>query len=125
MSGHNVYRGFKRVDWYLKYQLFQNLLFFTFFLVWIPYLTFTTGQGSAALAVAFLYDVTITFALTFFATMRVKRWDVISAFPFVYSLRWVNLTIFLKSFVEVVVLRRYRKSSGAWQNDASRRYKTA
>lgn len=125
MSQHKVYRSIKLVDMYLKYQLFQNMLFFVFFLVWVPYLAITTGQGTDALAVAFLYDVAVTFLFTLFSAARVKRWDIISAFPFVYGLRWVNLGVFLKSFIEVVILRRYRSSMGTWQNDASRRYKVA
>lgn len=124
MSNHQVYRGLKPVDLYLKYQLFQNLLFFAFFFVWVPYLTVTTGQGSEALAVAFLYDVLITFVLTLFSAARVKRWDILAAFPFVYGLRWINLGVFLKSYIEVVVFRRYRHSKGAWGN-AGRRYKVA
>lgn len=125
MASKKVYRGFKTVDWYLKYQLLQSLLFFAFFLVWVPYLAVVTGGGADALAVAFLYDVTVTFAFTVFSALRVNRWDIISAFPFIYMLRWLNLTIFLKSFIEVVVLRKYRKAKGQWQNDSTRRYKTA
>lgn len=124
MSNHQVYRGVKPVDLYLKYQLLQNLLFFGFFLVWVPYLTFTSRQGADALAVAFLYDVLVTFMFTLFSAARVKRWDILAAFPFVYGLRWINLFVFLKSYVEVVILRRYRHSTGTWGN-SGRRYKVA
>lgn len=124
MSNHRVYRSTKPVDIYLKYQLLQNLLFFAFFLVWVPYLTITTKQGADALAVAFLYDVLVTFLFTFFAAARVKRWDIVAAFPFVYGLRWINLFVFLKSYIEVVILRKHRSSTGAW-GTSGRRYKVA
>lgn len=125
MASKKVYRGLKTVDWYLKYQLLQSLLFFVFFLIWVPYLAVATGGGADALAVAFLYDVTVTFLFTLFSALRVSRWDIVAAFPFIYALRWVNLVVFLKSFLEVVILRKYRKAKGQWQNDSSRRYKTA
>lgn len=124
MSSQKVYRGIKTVDWYLKYQLLQTLLFFAFFMVWVPYLAIVTGEGADALAIAFLYDVAVTFIFTLFSAARVKRWDILSGFPIVYALRWINLIVFLKSFIEVVILRKYRKAKGQWHNDSTRRYET-
>lgn len=121
MLRHGVMRKTSFVDTYLKYQLLQNLLFFTNFFIWIPYLV-VFRFGPAALAAAFLYDVFVMFILTVFSAARVNRYDIIGAFPLVYALRWISLVIFLKAFIEVIVLRKFRLSKGVWHN---KRYKLA
>lgn len=124
MFHHKVWQSNGGVDWYLKYQLLQNLLFLVNFFIWIPYLTLFKF-GPAAIAVAFLYDVAMTFAFTVFSAMRAKRYDIIPAFPLVYAFRWISLGVFFKAFIEVVILRKFRLSEGIWANSANRRYKLA
>lgn len=123
MSKHKVPTRFSPVDLYLNYQIFQNLLFLVNFFVWVPYLTAYTGID--ALAVAFLYDLLIMFALTSFSATKTGRWDAMAAFPLVYMYRWLNLLIFFKAYIEVMVLRKFRTAKGVWSNDAKRRYKLA
>jgi cellulose synthase/poly-beta-1,6-N-acetylglucosamine synthase-like glycosyltransferase len=53
---------------------------------------------------------------------RSRRSDIISAFPFIYILRWISVSVFLKCFIEVGLLRRHRVSKGVWST-AGRRYK--
>lgn len=118
---YKIGRRFTRIDAYLSYQILQNLLFFASYLVWVPYLTIVRHNSSVA-ASAFVVDVFITFILTFLAAARAKRWDVISAFPQVYALRWVSLAIFLRAFVEVIILRKFRHTTGTWENSPTRRY---
>ncbi len=119
MYRHKSFRNLSKVDVYLKYQLIQSALFFLNFFVWVPYLTIFRF-GLPALAVSFLYDVAITAALTLLAAVRTKRYDIISAFPFIYALRWISLIVFLKAVVEVAILRKFRTSKGIWNN---KRYK--
>lgn len=119
MLRHKVTRKLSLIDMYLNYQVVQNLLFFVNFFIWIPYLV-AYKFGLAALAVAFLYDVCIMAILTTFSAIRVRRYDIIAAFPHIYALRWVSMLVFLKAFVEVMVLGKYRHSKGVWGN---RRYK--
>lgn len=121
MNLHKSFRRISTIDIYLKYQLAQNLLFFVNFFVWIPYMAFFRF-GPAALAVAFLYDVGITLILTLFAAVKAKRYDILGAFPFIYLLRWISLLVFLKSFIEVIILRRFLVARGVWDT-GSRRYK--
>jgi biofilm PGA synthesis N-glycosyltransferase PgaC len=119
MLRHKVMRKISFIDMYLKYQVVQNLLFFVNFFVWIPYLV-AYKFGPAALAVAFLYDVFIMAVLTIFSAVRVRRYDIIGAFPHIYALRWISMLVFLKAFIEVMILGKYRQSKGVWGN---RRYK--
>jgi cellulose synthase/poly-beta-1,6-N-acetylglucosamine synthase-like glycosyltransferase len=110
-----------RIDAYLSYQIFQNLLFFASYLIWVPYLTIIRHTW-AVVAAAFVIDVFVTFVITVLAAARSLRWDVLSAFPQVYLLRWVSLGVFLRAFVEVIILRKFRHTDGKWENRATRRY---
>ena len=110
-----------RIDTYLSYQIFQNLLFFASYLIWVPYLTITR-HSSSVIAAAFVVDVFVTFIITALAAARSARWDVVSAFPQVYLLRWVSLVVFLKAFVEVIILGKFRHTDGKWENRSTRRY---
>ncbi len=121
MMKYGIGRRATRIDAYLSYQVMQNLLFFASYLVWVPYLAISR-HSLDFLAAAFVIDVFVTFVITYLAAVRTKRWDVISAFPYVYILRWVSLVVFLQAFVEVVILRKYRTNSGAWENSSTRRY---
>jgi cellulose synthase/poly-beta-1,6-N-acetylglucosamine synthase-like glycosyltransferase len=121
MLKYKIGRRPSRIDAYLSYQILQNLLFFVGYLIWVPYLA-VTRDASSVLATAFLIDVLVTFTITFLAALRTKRWDILSAFPQVYVIRWVSLAVFLKAFLEVVILRQYRNTEGLWENRATRRY---
>ena len=109
------------IDAYLGYQIIQNLLFFVSYLIWVPYLTYTR-HSPAVIATAFVVDVYVTFIITLLAAARARRWDVVSAFPQVYLLRWLSLGVFLKAFFEVVILRKFRHTDGVWENHSTRRY---
>ncbi len=121
MLKYKIGRKPSRIDAYLSYQVLQNLLFFASYLLWVPYLAITRHSLSF-LAAAFVIDVFVTFVITYLTAIRTKRWDVMSAFPYIYILRWVSLAVFLKSFVEVVILRKFRSSNGTWENSSTRRY---
>lgn len=109
-----------KVDAYLTYQVMQNLLFFMMYGVWIPLVTYFSGSLVYA-SLSFLTDITLFFGFTLFAASRAQRFDILNAFPVIYALRWVSLFIFMRSFVEVVFLGRYRHANGLWETVARRK----
>jgi cellulose synthase/poly-beta-1,6-N-acetylglucosamine synthase-like glycosyltransferase len=111
---HKIGRRATKLDSYLMYQVMQNLLFAFTYIFWVPYMTITT-MNPAFLALSFLTDIIMTFGFVMFAAHRTKRWDILSAFPIIYALRWVSLLVFVKSFIEVAILRKYRVSDGHWE----------
>jgi biofilm PGA synthesis N-glycosyltransferase PgaC len=121
ITKYRVGSKFSRLDAYVMYQLAQNLLFFFSYLIWVPYAA-ATMYGGDLIAATFLFDVLLMFSIAVFAAVRTRRFDILSAFPFVYVLRWVSLTVFLKAFTEVVVLRRYKASDGIFQSGGEKRY---
>ncbi|HSX32209.1 MAG TPA: glycosyltransferase family 2 protein [Candidatus Saccharimonadales bacterium] len=118
---HKIGRRAQRIDAYLTYQVLQNLLFFVSYFIIIPYAAFAR-QSVDVVAGAFLYDLVVLFALVFLTAIRAGRYDILSSFPYIYMLRWITLMVFLRSFVEVMVLRRFRITHGAWATEG-RRYK--
>lgn len=121
MRRHKIGRKPTLLDAYLTYTILQNFLFFLCYAVWVPYLSISRHNNSY-FAAAFVLDVFITYIMALLVAMRSKRWDSLSAFPIVYVLRWVSLGVFLKTFFEVIVLRRFRSHHGAWENSSTRRY---
>jgi hypothetical protein len=122
MQRHKVGRHFNRVDAYLMYQLSQNFMFMLNYLVAVPILAYTR-HSNAILADVFLFDVCITFAITTLVALKAKRLDILSAFPQIYLFRWISLFVFIRAFVEVVILRKFKVSDGVW-GTSGRRYKS-
>jgi len=110
-------RRLTKVDAYIGYQMMQNIFFTVMYMIVAPIVTLVT-MNITILAVTFLSDVLVVFALTLFTMFRTKRYDILESFPLSYGLRWVQLGIFLRCFIEVFLLRKYRVSNGTWETVA-------
>lgn len=123
LQGSRKHRiGFKpqRIDAYLSYQIIQNLVFFLNYAILMPYIAFRR-HSPAVIATLFLFDVITTLIITAMVSARSRRWDILSAFPQIYILRWITLLVFLRAFVEVIILRRFRITEATWSTK-ERRY---
>lgn len=118
---HRIGLKLQRIDAYLSYQILQNLVFFVNYALVMPYIAFKR-HSPALIATLFLFDVFTTLILTMLVSLRSRRWDILSAFPQIYILRWVTLLVFLRAFVEITILRRFRVTDATWST-AGRRYK--
>lgn len=118
---HNIGFRLQRIDAYLSYQILQNLIFFVNYALVMPYIAFRR-HSPALLATLFLFDVATTLILTALVSLRSRRWDILSAFPQIYILRWLTLFIFLRAFIEVTILRRFQETDATWSTK-DRRYK--
>jgi cellulose synthase/poly-beta-1,6-N-acetylglucosamine synthase-like glycosyltransferase len=110
---HGIGRKATRLDAYLSYQVAQNFLFFLSYCLVVPYFAIVQGSFNV-IAMTFLYDVFITAIITMLVAMKARRYDILAAFPHIYAFRFVSLYVFLKAFVEVIVLRRFQHTDGAW-----------
>ena len=92
-----------RVEWYMLYLMLDTLFLnkIVLFLLWL-YLTSSWLSVVCALAVDFTM-VALTALYTFYKT---KRTDVLTRLPLIYLLTYASLYAFVKSFVEVVILRK-------------------
>jgi cellulose synthase/poly-beta-1,6-N-acetylglucosamine synthase-like glycosyltransferase len=118
---HRIGLKASRIDAYLTYQVMQNFLFLFNYGFILPYMALTRHSGTV-LAMAFLMDVGVLFAITSAVAAKAKRKDILSAFPQIYLYRWVTLFVFLKAFWDVMIRGKYRVSEGVW-GTAGRRYK--
>jgi cellulose synthase/poly-beta-1,6-N-acetylglucosamine synthase-like glycosyltransferase len=121
MKRHRVGFHPTRIDAYLMFQVLQNLFFFVNYFALLPILAITL-HSTNVFATTFIFDVAIVFFITFFVAMKARRWDIISAFPQIYMYRWVSMFVFMRSFIEVVILGKYKPTHGTW-GTAGRRYK--
>lgn len=110
---HGIGKQFKRLDAYLSYQIVQNLVFFVMYCIMIPAVAIARHSADI-IAMTFLYDVFITLGLVLLVGMKARRMDIMSAFPHIYALRWVSIAVFLRAFFEVIILRRFKHTEGAW-----------
>jgi cellulose synthase/poly-beta-1,6-N-acetylglucosamine synthase-like glycosyltransferase len=120
---HRLTKRAHRIDAYLGYLMLQNFMMFFNYVVILPFAAYVM-HSPHVLAVAFLTDVMLMFGLTVLMALKAGRYDIISAFPHIYIYRWVTLYVFLKAFVEVMILRKFKTSEGIW-GTAGRRYKNA
>jgi biofilm PGA synthesis N-glycosyltransferase PgaC len=124
MQGVTRHRiGFRpqRIDAYLSYQILQSLMMIVNYTVLLPYIALT-HHSVGVIALTFLYDVVLMFIMTMLVAFKADRKDILSAFPQIYLCRWVAVGVFIRAFVEVVILRKFRITEGHWEN---RRYKSA
>lgn len=110
---HGIGKRATRLDAYLTYQVAQNLLFFLSYAIVVPFLA-VTQKSADIVAMTFLYDVFITALITVLVAMKARRFDILAAFPHIYAFRFISLYVFLKAFVEVIILRRFQHTDGAW-----------
>lgn len=123
MRHHRLGIGLSGIDAYMAYQLFLAAFYILSTFVWLPYIMILT-QDWATLAIIFLADVIFAAGMAIAIAGWTKRYDILAAFPFIYAMRWLNMALFVKAIFEVLVLRRYKTSSGVWDT-AGRRYKIA
>jgi cellulose synthase/poly-beta-1,6-N-acetylglucosamine synthase-like glycosyltransferase len=91
----------QRVDWYMLLILLDAIAFNKAF--WVVGLSTATPE---LLPTLLLLDLGISFLIASYAARRTRRWDLIYKFPLYFWISYVNLYAFLRSFTEVMVLRR-------------------
>lgn len=103
-----------RVNAFITYQIVQNMFFGFLYLMVIPFISilFETPYFLAAL---FVVDVLTIFAFSLYAALRSHRIETLASFPFTYGMRWLQLLIFIKTFIEVVVFKKFRVTEGTWE----------
>src|SRR5690606_11987171 len=111
---NKMWRRFSRVNSFITYQISQNLMFGSMYLIMLPILSILVGS-MYLIAFTFIIDVLTILAFSMYAAMRTRRYETMTSFPLTYLLRWVQLLVFFKCFIEVVVLRKFRISHGSWE----------
>jgi len=112
---HDIGQKFRRIDFYIGYQIFQCFLFLGVLFIILPITTVITHSfyGYASL---FVWDVFTMLGMAVLIAARAKRWDILNAFPLLYGLKWANTYAFTRAHLAVALRpSRFRtRQSGAW-----------
>lgn len=102
--------GFQKIDAYLLFQIIQNFMFFAVYATVLPFLAFHSHAWTLV-SISFLYDVALYWLLVGFAAHYTRRYDIMLAFPFLYAFRLISIGVFMWTFVEVIILRKWKPAS--------------
>ncbi|MBP9827029.1 glycosyltransferase family 2 protein [Candidatus Saccharibacteria bacterium] len=117
---HKIGTRLQRIDLGIGYQLFEMTLYS--FQLFVIYPVILVANFSLQTFLGLLIgDAVIFFSLVFVSAMYARRPSVLFAFPSFYILRTAQLFIYLKAFIEVILLRQYQGQTIGWET-AGRRY---
>ena len=108
-----------KIDLSIGFQLFQAALYVAQYWILLPFIIIKTHNW-IALPVMFAVDFIVMGIIALAASAAIKRWNVLGALPYFYLLRWLELIIFYKAFVEVIILRRYQSVPVGWSTEGRR-----
>lgn len=111
----------QRIDISLGFQMLQMLIFMLQLLVLVPFIIAITGNWML-LPVAIAADIVLNGIIAIGASVIIKRWNLISALPYFYFLRWIEIGAYLTGFFEVMVLGKFKSDIKGWGTEG-RRYK--
>jgi len=120
MTRHRVGRRLQKIDGYMGYMIAEEVVLLLELTI-LPVVAWWTGNYNF-LALMFLNDMVIFFALTLWSAKLNHRSDMLGAFPLFYILRFVNMFAFFKAWYEIVVQHKFRSDSPGWST-AGRRYR--
>lgn len=111
----------QRIDISLGFQMFQTITFLAQLLILFPILIFH-DHNWMIIPVAIAADFILNSCIAIWASFAAKRWNLLGALPYFYFLRWVEISIYLYAFVEIMILKRFQSDIKGWATEG-RRYK--
>jgi len=109
------------IDASIGFQMLQTVFYLIQMFVLMPLLIAATGNWIILPAV-FAADFIVMSAITLASSVVIKRWNLLGAMPYFYFLRWVEISVFVTAFFEVMVLGKFKSEVSGWTTDG-RRYK--
>lgn len=113
--------GRQRIDLSLGFQMLQTILLFVELLVVLP-IQLALTHNYKIVAVAIAADFVVNGLIAIGCSVATKRWNLIGSLPYFYFLRWLEVSIYVRAFVEVIVLQRFKSKTMGWSTEG-RRYK--
>ncbi len=109
----------QRIDISLGFQMLQMMFFMFQLLVLIPLIMILT-HNYMYVPVAITVDFTINSLIALWASLAIRRWNLLGALPYFYFLRWVEIGIYLWSGFEILALHRFREDVKGWATEGRR-----
>lgn len=111
----------QRIDISIMYQMLETLFYLVQMLIIIPYLTWRLGDWRL-LPVLLVADYLVICLLAVLSAAAVRRPAILASLPYFYFLRVIELAIFVKAFIEVIAMGKFRTKITGW-GTKGRRYK--
>lgn len=111
----------QRIDLSLGFQMLQTIIFVLQLLVLVPLILIATGNWMI-IPVAIAADFVLNGAIAIWASVVTRRWNLLGALPYFYFLRWLEIGIYFRAFVEVMLLGKFKTKITGWATEG-RRYK--
>jgi cellulose synthase/poly-beta-1,6-N-acetylglucosamine synthase-like glycosyltransferase len=118
---YKIGRRPQAIDIYIAYQLTETLIYLLQIFVVLPLVIANTHPHRwVAIPSVLLADYLVISMLALFTAISAKRLSILSVFPIFYFMRMVELFIFLKAFVEVIILKKFKTQIVGWQTEGRR-----
>ena len=117
---HKIWHSFSRIDLYYFYVYLQ---FIALIALTLTVLVMSLVIGSTVpISLFIIAEVMINLIYGVIAALFSGSWHSLKSFPFFIFYRWASIFIFLKSFVEVVVLKRFplQQNDLGWSTEGRR-----
>ncbi|MBL8121663.1 glycosyltransferase family 2 protein [Candidatus Saccharibacteria bacterium] len=118
---YKVGLGKQRIDFMIAFQLFQTVLFVLAMCIIVPIYVALSGNWQYILALIAL-DYIINSATVLFSAAVTRRWQLLAVLPYLYILRNLELLLFFRAAVEVLVLGLFSSNKQKGWATEGRRY---
>lgn len=113
VTKYKVGRRLQKIDLSLGFQMFEALFYIVQMLIFVPYVTIVTHKWFI-MPVVLLGDFLVVSALAIFSAVVAKRLSILASLPYFYFLRWIEIGIFMRAYVEVVIMHKFRSDIVGW-----------
>ncbi len=121
LKKYKIGRQAHLIDLSIGYQLLLVLVYMIQLLVLLPMIIGMTGNWML-IPVIIAADFVVNSLIALFSSIAIRRWNLIGAMPYFYFLRWVELIIFIQSFGEVIILKKFQTEETKGWDTSGRRY---
>jgi cellulose synthase/poly-beta-1,6-N-acetylglucosamine synthase-like glycosyltransferase len=108
-----------RIDVSLGFQMLQTVVFLLQLLVLVP-LAVWPMHDPMYIPVAVTADFILNSLIAIWASVVIRRWNLLGALPYFYFLRWVEIGIYLWSGFEILILKRFQEEPKGWATEGRR-----
>ncbi len=109
----------QKIDASLGFQMGQALLFVLQISILLPYIIYVTGNWMI-IPVAIAADYIINSLIAVWASVAIRRWNMLGSIPYFYFLRWLEIGIYFIAFFEVMVMGKFKDEVKGWGTEGRR-----
>ena len=111
------------IDFSLGSQILQALFYLLQMFIILPIISVLTGRW-LLIPVCLTADFVLTGIITLASAAAIKRWSLIGCLPYFYFLRWIEIGIFVRAYIEIYWLKKFQTEMLGWST-AGRRYQVS